>query len=80
MPFGLVNAGATFQRMMEDVLEGIQKEDCVGYLDDVLVHANSFQAAVDILEKVFIRLQENSLILAPRSANCSSVKSNSWDT
>ena len=37
MPFGWVNAPATFQRLMEVILSGITQDGCQVYLDDVLV-------------------------------------------
>ena len=37
MPFGLVNAPATFERLMERVLRGIAWLECLVYLDDILV-------------------------------------------
>ena len=37
MPFGLCNAPATFQRLMETVLEGLARVVCLDDIDDILV-------------------------------------------
>ena len=44
MPFGLVNAGATYERMMRKLLSGMQ--GVVNYVDDVIVHSSTWDEHV----------------------------------
>jgi hypothetical protein len=39
IPFGLTNAPATFQRMMDVVLAGLKWNTCLVYLDDIVFFA-----------------------------------------
>ena len=57
MPFGLCNALATFERLMETVLRGLQFETCLIYLDDIIVFGKTFEEMVDNLSKVFNHLE-----------------------
>ena len=43
MPFGLCNGPATFQRLMNLSLAGIQWSSCLVYLDDIIVLGKTFQ-------------------------------------
>lgn len=43
MPFGLCNAPATFQRLMQRVLAGLEYKCCFIYLDDILVASSHFK-------------------------------------
>jgi hypothetical protein len=40
MPFGMKNAGATFQRMMDMVLKGLTWKCCMVFVDDVVVYSH----------------------------------------
>ena len=65
MPFGLCNAPATFQRLMDLVLAGLQWSQCLVYLDDVIVLGRTFDEHLSNLESVFRRLREAGLCLKP---------------
>ena len=65
MPFGLKNAGATFQRLMEECLGELQPSKCLVYLDDVIVHSSNFKDHLDNLEMVFRQLRNFGLKLKP---------------
>ena len=59
MPFGLVNAGATYCRMMRKLLDGIPCVD--SYIDDVLIHTSSWSDHMVILRQVFNRIKDAGL-------------------
>ena len=65
MPFGLCNAPATFQRLMETVLAGIARERCIVYLDNILVIGRTFEEHLRNLREVFERLKQFGLRLKP---------------
>jgi hypothetical protein len=61
MPFGLRNAGNTFQHMMDRILAGL--DFCFWYLDDVIVASASYQQHLLHLEQLFSRLQAHGLVI-----------------
>ncbi|GBO02543.1 Retrovirus-related Pol polyprotein from transposon 297 [Araneus ventricosus] len=63
MPFGLCNAPATFERLMETVLRGLSSEACLVYLDDIIIVGRTFEEHLNNLRKVFQRLQKANLKL-----------------
>ena len=69
MPFGLCNAPATFQRLMESVLRGLQFEICLVYLDDIIVTGKTFDDMIQNLSMVFDRLSEAGLKLKAKKCN-----------
>ena len=56
MPFGLCNAGATFQRVMDKVLEG--QDAASAYIDDVMVASKNFEQHLKDLEGTLSKFRE----------------------
>ena len=65
MPFGLKNAPATFQRMMDRILCGLQGTELFVYLDDIVIYASSLQEHETKFKNLAMRLQEANLKLQP---------------
>ena len=65
MPFGLCNAPATFERLMEQVLRGLPLDVCLLYLDDILVPGKTFDSHLSNLRHVLQRLRNANLKLSP---------------
>ena len=65
MPFGLCNSPASFQRLMDLVLSGLQWSQCLVYLDDIIGLGRSFGEHIKILDSVFQRLRPSVLRLKP---------------
>ena len=69
MPFGLTNAPATFQAMMEDVLDGLIGPSCLLYLDDVIVFGDTFETCLENLRMVMGRLRAVNLKLKAKKCD-----------
>ena len=65
MPFGLCNAPATFQRLMDTVLAGLQWSSCLVYIDDVIVLGRSFDDHLLNLRAIFEQMRKAGLKLKP---------------
>lgn len=74
MPFGLFNASATFERLMEKVLRGILNKICLVYLDNVIIFSKTFEEIVENLWKVFICLKSDNLKVNPKKCSLFSRK------
>lgn len=63
MPFGLVNAPATFSRIMRKLLNGLR--DIHNYLDDVLEHTGRWSEHIERLRQFLLRVRAANLALKP---------------
>jgi len=65
MPFGLCNAPATFQRLMDCAMAGLNYEICLLYLDDIIVFSRDLDTHLKRLDMVLGRLRQANLKLKP---------------
>ena len=65
MPFGLANAPATFQNMINEVLRDLIDHGVVAYMDDILIYSAEEEEHVRIVTGVLQLLQSNGLAVAP---------------
>ena len=73
MPFGLCNAPATFQHLMQNTLGELNLTYCVIYLDDVIVFSHTEEEHLEHLRVVFEMFREFNLKLNP--SKCSFLQS-----
>lgn len=69
MPFGLTNSPATFQRLMERVLAGLQWQICLVYIDDIIIFGRTVEEHLAQLQTVFSRLKAAGLKLKPKKCH-----------
>ena len=65
VPFGLKGAPATFQRLMNTVLTGLNGIKTFVYLDDIIIYARDIPDHSKKLQEVFERLRQFNLKLQP---------------
>jgi len=64
MPFGLVNAPATFQTMMNKILREFLDHRVVVYLDDILIDSENMDDHIRLVQKVLDRLEQHDLAVS----------------
>ena len=65
MPFGLKNAGATYQRAMNTIFHDLIGTTVEVYIDDVVVKSMSHQTHLDDLRQAFLRMRRHHLKMNP---------------
>ena len=65
MNFGLTNAPATFQHMMNDIFRDLQGIFVIIYLDDILIFSKDRRSHVKHVQEVLRRLKANDLFCKP---------------
>ena len=65
MPFGLKNAGATYQRAMVTLFHDMMHKEIEVYVDDMIAKSKTDEEHIVNLQKLFERLREFKLRLNP---------------
>ena len=68
MPFGLINAGATFQRAMDIAFRGLINQSVVIYLDGITVFFKQETNHVKDLKQVFEQCKMYGISLNPKKS------------
>ena len=63
MPFGLVRAPRTFQRLMDKVIQGFEYKIALCYIDDIIIYARNSYDCITNLELIFNRVRAANLKL-----------------
>ena len=69
MPFGLSNAPATWQRIVDTIFGPELEPNVMVYLDDIIITSSSFPEHLELLGVVFDRLRESGLIVSLEKCN-----------
>ena len=64
MPFGLRNAPATFQRLVNKLLSGCEGF-AAAYLDDIIIYSNSWEEHIKHITEILSRIANAGLTLKP---------------
>jgi hypothetical protein len=66
MPFGLINAGETFQRAMDVEFWGLINKCVLVYLDDVILYSKNIEDHIQHLTQIFERCRKYGISLNPK--------------
>ena len=62
-PYGLTNAGASYQRMIDMCLSGLSSDRILAYMDDVVIFSRTFSEHLKELDAVFDRFSQDNITL-----------------
>ena len=62
-PYGLCNARASYQRMMDVCLAGLPPNRVLAYMDDVIIFSKTFTDHIKAIEDVFNRFRVSGVSL-----------------
>src|SRR6218665_3546717 len=68
LPFGMINSGASYCRMMRKLLLNLEHAD--SFVDDVLVHPGSWKSHLESLQALLLRIRQEKLTVKPSKCFC----------
>ena len=80
MPFGLKNAGATYQRLMNKMFSKQIDKNMEVYVDDMLIKSREEFSHLDNLKETFATLRQYQMKLNPSKCAFGVSWGNSWDS
>ena len=72
MPFGMKNAAATFQRLMNKITNSL--EGCVVYIDDLIIFSDDWPTHLERIKELFKVLREAGLVVNLQKCDFSKAK------
>ncbi|KAK1433246.1 hypothetical protein QVD17_10155 [Tagetes erecta] len=69
MPFGLKNAGATYQKLMDETFLPQYGRNLEAYVDDIVIKSESEQQMIKDIKETFGRLREINMRLNPKKCS-----------
>ena len=64
MPFGLYNAPASFEAMINEVLRELLDEGVIVYIDDILIYSETEEEHIRLVQKVLEKLRKAHICVA----------------
>ena len=61
MPFGMKNSPATFQRLINMIITGL--DNCKSYIDDAIIYSEEWDQQIKTIREFFERLNEAKLTI-----------------
>ncbi|GJY19962.1 reverse transcriptase domain-containing protein, partial [Tanacetum coccineum] len=69
MPFGLKNAGATYQRLVDTIFEGQMGRNLEAYIDEMVIKSRTEQDLLKDIEETLLTLKKVNMKLNPKECS-----------